>query len=47
MDISIIVPLYKGKKYIPNILHMIKENQNVLEENQIKREIEIDRKSVV
>ncbi len=41
MDISIIVPLYKGKKYIPNILHMIKENQNVLEENQIKREIEI------
>ena len=41
MDISIIVPLYKGKKYIPNILDMIKENQKVLIKNQLAKTVEV------
>lgn len=41
MDISIIVPLFNGKKYINNIIHMIEENKKILEENQIKKDIEV------
>lgn len=41
MDISIIVPLYKGKKYIRHIVDMIKENRKILIENRINKELEI------
>lgn len=41
MDISIIVPLYKGKKYIDNILYMINKNQEELIKHGIKKHIEI------
>ena len=41
MDVSVIVPLYKGRKYIPHIIDMVRENQKVLIENGINRDIEI------
>ena len=41
MDISIIVPLYKGNRYIKNILYMVNENYRVLVENGAKKNIEI------
>lgn len=41
MDVSVIVPLYKGKKYIDQIIQMICENQNIMLENQMIKDIEI------
>lgn len=41
MDVSVIVPLYKGKMYIARIIKMICENQNVMLENQMIKDIEI------
>lgn len=41
MDVSIIVPLYKGKTYIARIIKMICENQNVMLENQMIKDIEV------
>lgn len=41
MDISIIVPLYRGKRYISNILNMVNENQRTLKEHGIQKSIEI------
>ena len=37
MDVSVIVPFYKGNKYINNILRMVKEN--VANANEIKVEV--------
>lgn len=41
MDVSIIVPLYKGKKYISHIVEMIKDNQRVCKEKKTHIDIEI------
>lgn len=37
MDVSVIVPFYKGNKYINNILRMVKEN--VANANEITVEV--------
>lgn len=39
MDISVIVPCYKGKKHIPQILAMINRNVEKLEEYSVKVEL--------
>ena len=41
MDVSIIVPLYRGKKYIRHIIEMVRTNQKILMENGRKKDIEI------
>lgn len=41
MDISVIVPLYKGEKYIPHILGMLNENIYTLEKHMMKKELEV------
>lgn len=41
MDVSIIVPLYKGKGYVNQIIQMICENQKVMLENQMTKDVEI------
>lgn len=41
MDVSIIVPLYRGKKYIRHIIEMVRTNQKTLMENGRIKDIEI------
>lgn len=41
MDVSVIVPLYKGEKYISKIQQMVNENQSVLIEGELQKDIEI------
>lgn len=41
MDISVIVPLYKGKRYIETIICMVSENQKILVEHGRQKNIEI------
>ena len=41
MDVSFIVPLYKGKKFIDKIINLVEKNQIVLKKYKQKRKIEI------
>lgn len=41
MDISVIVPIYKGNQYIPAILDMIRRNVSFAQENGTRLEVEL------
>ncbi len=41
MDVSVIIPLYNGKKYIKKLILMLEKNKMCLEYQEYKREIEI------
>lgn len=41
IDISIIVPLYKGKKYINYVIEQVRENVNVLKEQRQNVQVEL------
>ena len=41
VDISVAIPIYKGKKYIASIIEMLEANQKELIQNERKEKIEV------